>query len=150
MLDREVDEICRCALALLARREPTGKELRRKLEGRGVERALIVQVLDELRSEGLQSDGRFAENYVRARAEKGCGPLRIAQEIKARGIEASMVEEQVRVNAPEEDSRIVALRSKRFGKRPATDTAERLHQYRFLQYRGFTAAQIRRLMPVDE
>ncbi|RLW55011.1 MAG: hypothetical protein B6D69_04415, partial [gamma proteobacterium symbiont of Stewartia floridana] len=38
---------------------------------------MIEQVLDDLTSASLQSDGRFAESFVESRVRKGQGPLRI-------------------------------------------------------------------------
>ena len=67
-------DIRRAALGLLARREHSRTELLRKLLRRFPEKlALIKEELGALSEEGLQSDRRLAEVYVRSRAAQGRG-----------------------------------------------------------------------------
>ena len=131
---------------LLARREHTRWELRRKLEVRGLASEMIDPVLDKLASEGLQSDARFAESYVAHRAERGYGPVRVAEELKVRGVESALIREYVRQADPEWGRRMRAVRTKRFGAGWPKDARERARQSRFLYSRGFTSEQIQRLM----
>lgn len=132
----------------MARREHTRLELKRKLLARGISEQIIEQALDGIEAQGLQSDARFVENYVRQRAERGYGPLRIMEELKVRGVEEDLIHQYI--DAPEWDAHITRVRAKRFGNRLAKDSRERLRQARFLQYRGFTSDQIRRLMRADD
>jgi regulatory protein len=75
------------ALQLLGRRDYTREELRRKLHDRGFGADEIDRVLDALREQGLQDDMRAARAFVRTASHiKGRGPLRIRQELKARGV----------------------------------------------------------------
>jgi regulatory protein len=135
---------------LLARRELTRWELRRKLGDRGFESEMIEQVLDALTLEGLQSDVRFAEGYVSHRAGRGYGPVRIIEELQARGVDSALIRECINKNDPEWGRRIAAVRTKRYGMKLPGDARERARQSRFLHYRGFTGEQIQRLMRRDD
>lgn len=118
-------------------------ELRRKLLARQFSGSVVDTVLAELRQHGLQSDRRFTESFVHARVQRGYGPLRIQAELRERGIGAGLIDEFVDVEAPQWRDRAAAARRKRFGANRPGDYDERARQARFLQYRGFTAEQIR-------
>src|SRR6056297_671905 len=81
----------RSAMDLLARREHSRFELQRKLLRRYA-REVVLPTVDRLAEEGLQSDARFAESYVRQRGERGYGPLRIQRELQERGVEDGAAE----------------------------------------------------------
>ena len=139
-------EARRIALGLLARREHSALELRHKLCARGFDADLVASLLRGLGDEGLLSDARFAESFVRTRCDKGYGPLRIRGELRERGIDSDTIEACL-------DSDDVAwcrlgarVRNKRFGLGLPTDLKERARQMRFLQQRGFTGEQIRRVL----
>ena len=135
---------------LLARREHSRLELVRKLQAKGLPPSDIERVLDELSTEGLLSDERFTEAFIRSRCQRGSGPIRIALELQQRGIS----EELIRRHLDEQDSQwqsaAIQVREKRFGRRPPGDFKERARQMRFLQYRGFTMAQIQGAVGGDE
>jgi len=130
------------AMDLLARREHAVAELRDKLTQRDMQPALVARVLDELQAEGLLSDARFAEAYVRYRRNSGHGPQRIRQELRQRGVEEAL--QATWLESAEVDWSALArqARSKRFGADLPGDYKERARQARFLQYRGFTSEQI--------
>ena len=74
------------ALRALARREHSQKELRLKLKKRGITDRLIDQLLTDLQQQGLQSDERFTEIFVRSRLDRGQGELRIRADLRNKGI----------------------------------------------------------------
>lgn len=133
-------------MRLLARREHSKLELRRKLLQREHPQDLINKVLDQLIAENLLSDERFTEEFVRSRSNRGFGPQRIRAELRQRGIDPTVAESHLR--APEEDWQARALEQyrKRFGEQAPRDLAERSRHYRFLLNRGFTSEQIRRVL----
>jgi regulatory protein len=131
---------------LLARREHSRAELGAKLRARGADPSTLETVLDALAAERLQSDARYAEQYLRQRAEKGYGPLRIAQELRQRGIAESQVDEALARQEFDWAEQASAVRAKRFGRMPPRDIRERAKQVRFLEYRGFAADQIRQVL----
>ena len=76
----------RAAMDLLARREHGRMELSRKLRSRGAPPDLIEPALEKLADEGLLSEARYLESFVRMRANAGYGPLRIREELTQRGL----------------------------------------------------------------
>jgi len=131
------------ALKLLARREHAARELERKLLGRGYEAAAVESVLRALDSEGLLSDHRFVESFVTQRIARGQGPVRILMELRELGIDEARVERALAEAGADWFDLARRVRQKRFGKFAARTIGERAKQARFLQYRGFTADQVR-------
>jgi len=74
------------AMDYLARREHSRGELASKLSAKAFDREEIDVVLDKLESDGLLSDQRFSECFVRSRAQAGFGPRRIAVELQQRKV----------------------------------------------------------------
>jgi len=145
------------ALDLLARREHSIAELRAKLTARAVDRgwqpAEIDSALDKLIAEGLLSEDRFLESFVGSHARRGHGPVWIRAELERRGIGGEAIESAL--TSAELDWNRVAneVRTRKFGNAPPADFKARAKQARFLQYRGFTADQVRAALgssPDDE
>ncbi len=133
------------ALDLLARREHSALELRRKLLARGYDDDDIDAALAGLQQERLQSDERFAEAYVHSRVEAGMGPLRIRHELRERGVGEGPIEAALGPLADRWDEMMAALRERRYGAEVPQDYAARMKQARFLQNRGFSADSVMRL-----
>ena len=131
------------ALRLLARREHSELELRHKLATRKFEDAVIDAVLAELLDEGLLSNRRFVEVYVRGRYERGYGPAKIQAELRQRGIDGDLMEQALAELSQLWLDSAARQRNKRFGSRVPDEYAVRTKQMRFLQQRGFTGEQIR-------
>ena len=129
----------------MARREHSALELKRKLRLRGYEEPAVEALLAALAREGLQNDGRFAENYIHHRLQKGFGPLRLELELKQRGISAELISQYLDRTGREWVERATAARDKRFGGKPPASFQEQARQARFLQQRGFSGDQIRQL-----
>jgi regulatory protein len=131
------------ALALLARREHSRLQLRRKLAPFAESAEELERLLDRLQQENLLSDARFAEGVARRRSER-LGALRIAQELKQQGIEADLQRPILARLQQTEMARARALWQRRFGS-VATDPAGRARQIRFLRQRGFAADIVQRI-----
>jgi regulatory protein len=142
---QDLDEAAcqRTAVELLARREHSRLELTRKLAARGYPEATIAAVLDALERSGMLSAGRFIESFVRSRVARGQGPVRIRAELAQRGVEGQQADELLGSQDIDWHEEVRAVRRKRFGAAPPRDFRERARQARFLQYRGFTADQVR-------
>ena len=145
------------ALQLLAQRDQSRVELRRKLlaharraagepgadDGDGADRGETVEVLlDWLETHRYLSAQRFAESRVHAR-EARFGNLRIRSELAQHGIPLSP--EAARELADSELLRAAGVRERRFSRAPG-DASERAAQSRFLAARGFSPEVIHRLM----
>ena len=141
--NQDYQKSCATALRLLARREHSELELRHKLAGRQFGDALIDTVVAELAAQGLVSDRRFAEAYVRGRFERGFGPQRIQSELRERGVATDLAGETLAELSGAWVDSAARQRNKRFGAGLPEDARERARQMRFLQQRGFTGDQIR-------
>ena len=146
------------ALQLLAQRDQSRLELRRKLLRHARRReddppgdaevdpgAVVAEVdalLDWLEANRFLSDARFAESRVNARAQR-FGVQRIRSELAQHAVELSP--ELAASLAASEIDRAAAIRARRFGALPGS-AAERAAQSRFLLGRGFSPELVQRLM----
>lgn len=89
-LIREVSEIWQArqkAIALCARAEQCEAGLRTKLASRGFSKNAVRSALEEMRSQGLVDDTRYARAWVSLRAAKrATGPYLLKAEMRARGL----------------------------------------------------------------
>jgi regulatory protein len=132
------------ALGLLARREHSKRELIIKLRARSCPEKIIIQVVDQLAAEGMQSNARFAESFVRSRIDRGRGPLRIRGEMIVRGLEDEEINEALLQYEDWWRNLALEVYNKRYGENePSADFEERAKRSGFLQRQGFTADQIR-------
>lgn len=142
MSDSDPVALRRRAMDLLARREHSRAELAAKLRGCFAEADpdTIDSVLDKLAAEKLQSDRRFASEYLRIRMRRGFGWLSIRAELQSRGVADPIVSDLAR---PDEEwlqlaENLVDSRLAR-QKYPKPGSRERRRLFRFLQGRGFSA-----------
>jgi len=134
------------AMRWLARREYSIYELEQRLLGKGHPELEVADALSSLQEQGLVSDKRFAESLVRSRTERGYGPLKIAHELRAKGVDDRMTEGVLEADNEYWVARLHEVWEKRFGT-PPQDYREWARQARGLQSRGFTAEQVRRVVP---
>ena len=138
------------ALRLLAGREHSAKELRRKLLAKGhaqpdIEQ-VIEQVIGELQERGLQSDRRFTEMYVRSRVGRGYGPIRIRRDLYQRGLDDELIDAELTCPAEQWVELAISVRGKRFAGEQPIDRDAWNTQARFLARRGFPADLIYRVL----
>jgi len=125
------------AMDLLARREHSRDELRRKLLCRFSDSDLVGREIDRLAAENLQSDDRFAGSYLRQRVGRGYGPLRIRGEMRQRGIGDEGIAQAFAAAGCDWNALAARALERKFGTRPCADLREKARRSRFLQYRGF-------------
>ena len=130
---------------LLARREHARQELVQKLSKRfSGEPELIEEELDKLEQEGLQDNSRLAEAFIRARMNRGQGPVKIRMELRSKGLTDERI--QVAMEASEISWRDLAheVATKKFGEALdyGSDMKMRGRISRFLQQRGFSYEHI--------
>lgn len=144
----EVDEAAlrEAAVRLLARREHSRRELVRKLVHKGWPVEAVQPAVDALAFDGLQSDQRFAESYVRQRVGKGYGPLRIRAELAERGVDRADASRALDAESP--DWREVAGRwyERRYGSGPPADLKDASRRQQALSRRGFAHEHFRDLL----
>ena len=126
---------------LLARREHSRRELLQKLSRRFPNEAERVGVeVCQLTAEGLQSDARLAEAFIRARTSRGQGPSKIRIELKGKDVtdaDIALAFEEAEVDWFALASEVVL---KKFGDLADQEVDIRLkaRASRFLQQRGFS------------
>ena len=82
------------ALRLLAKRDHSREELRRKLSAKGFSPEEIEEALQKLETRGVLDDGRYAQRLAFYLAqEKLFGPQRITQKLFQKGIPADLIQE---------------------------------------------------------
>jgi regulatory protein len=132
------------ALRMLARREHSREELRRKLQAKAGEGDDVEALLDELARNGWLSDARFAEQAIRARAGR-FGPLKLAQHLRNRGVDDDTISAGFRAAGEDGASDIGKVWGSRF-RAPPADDREFGRQVRFLQGRGFALEEVFRFL----
>jgi regulatory protein len=129
------------ALGLLARREHSRAELGRKLAAHVGPEDDLEALLEDLLKRKLLSEERYAESRAHALSRK-FGASRIAQELRAKGLDKGLAERAVEIARSTEVDRARAVWLRKFRKPPAS-REERARQMRFLQSRGFSFDAIR-------
>lgn len=132
-------EVRDIAVRYLARREYGLEELRRKLVLRGAEPAIAEQVVADCAEQGLVSDERFTEMYVRMRIRRLFGPLKIRGELRQRGIPDALIADALQVS----DETWLAAAAQWAGRRihGELDFAQKAKFHRKLMNRGFSYEQ---------
>jgi regulatory protein len=138
------------AMDLLARREHSRQELLTKLLTKGCTKEVAELALDGLEQDQLLSEDRFIESLVQTRRNQGHGPVRIRRDLRERGIADSSIDPWLDERAEDWLEILAKVRRQKFGDELPGDFSERARQARFLQSRGFTAEQIRRVLNDDE
>lgn len=131
------------ALDLLSRRDHATKEIQQKLLIRGIEDTVIDGVLEYLFEKNYLNDRRFAESFVRMRADKGYGERDIRARLSERGISKHDIHQALDNFDTDWFQRAIAVWRKKY--RQMSDE-KRKHNVRergarFLRSRGFTSEQ---------
>ena len=124
------------ALKMLMRREHSKLELFNKLKLKGYDDEIIDSAITQLTEQNYQSDERFAEAFILMRFNQGKGPVKIASELKLRGISSFSLSDFDWFKSAKE------IRKKKFGDLDSSDFKEQAKKKRFLQSRGFSLDQI--------
>lgn len=136
------------AVRLLAGREHSRIELRRKLLLFADSPDALDALLDELVHSRLLSDDRYAEARAH-RLSQRYGSLRLERELRQRGVADAPLERVVAEARRTDLERAREVWRRRFGEVPRT-AQERARQMRFLQNRGFEIDVIRSVVRGEE
>lgn len=131
------------ALRLLASREHSRLELKRKLASHAESSEALEALLDELEKARLLANDRYAEQRVTVRGGR-YGNARLAGELRSQGVDDATIANAL-AQAGDETERALAVWRKKFGSLPQ-DAQERAKQARFLAGRGFGSPTIRRVL----
>jgi len=123
-------------LKMLMRREHSRLELFQKLQTKGFDVDVVNNSISKLVEQNYQSDDRFSEEFIQMRFNQGKGPVKIASELKMRGVNTFDLSVFDWFQLAKE------IRQRKFGDLSSLDFKETAKQKRFLQSRGFTLDQI--------
>lgn len=140
--DAELNKLTNRALGLLARRDYSREELRERLSRQVPNEQVVDQVLDALEEQGLQSDARFCECFVRYRIDQGKGPLKIRQDLRQKGIPTELIEYHLNQDSEFWLTRAKQVYLRKFATRPIDDDKDFAKRLRFLVSRGFGAHDV--------
>lgn len=135
-------EVLHRAVAYLARREHSEKELGDKLLNKDFDSDDVAEVIAHLQEKNYQSDLRYAESYLRNRVNKGYGWLYIKNTLRQHQISHQIMETLLLNDEIDWYLQAELAYNKRFGGKDITDAKDKAKRIRFLQYRGFSTDQI--------
>ena len=130
------------AMDYLARREHGRSELYDKLTRFGFDAEVADDAVAQLVEDGLQSDTRFVEAFVRSRINQGKGPAKIRADLRGKGVNDGVTEDGIQEADQDWYALAIEVRLKKFGAERPADFKEKARQMRFLQSRGFEQDQI--------
>lgn len=106
---------------------------------------LIDEQLSRLRDEGLQSDARFTESFVRYRKTRGFAYQHIRADLLGRGVRGDLIEESLLIDDPDWADMAEALVTKKLLGVSDRQFGGKTHRklVRFLESRGYPRAIIR-------
>ena len=151
LLDRlaalaEVEATYRTALRAVERRSFARADLGRRLRRKGHAPEAIELALQRLAERGFLDDAAFAANYVETRSARGRGPLRLARDLAAMGVERSTVDRALAGHGGSSDTAgdipraLAAKRAAQLGDLPRHVRRRRVLAY--LARRGFSGREV--------
>jgi len=144
---KEFNRLFLSGMRLLATREHSVKEIVDKLLSKTEFSDIAYAVVDELLENKYLSDQRFAESYIRSRASKGFGPVKIRSELKNKGISDQLIDEYMDMGSAAWFDAARVQHHKKYGDAPVSDYNHWTKRARFMQSRGFTMEQIQVTLP---
>ncbi|HKW64227.1 MAG TPA: regulatory protein RecX [Candidatus Acidoferrum sp.] len=136
------------AIKILVRRAHSVHEMKKALERRCEDSALVKNVLARLKSAGYIDDARYAKQFARHRTEsRKQGKFRIARDLRARGVPDSHIEAALEESAQQTDEATLVrqrIERKLHATRGEIDDRKLASLYRSLLRSGFSADVVRR------
>jgi regulatory protein len=132
-----VNKTCyNAGLKMLVRREHSIYELEQKLQLKEFDEIEISEAIDLLIKQKFQSDERFTEAFIQMRYNQGKGPIKIAGELRQRGIDNFDLSEHDWFGLAS------SIYQRKYRETVEIDYKEKAKRKRFLQSRGFDMDQI--------
>lgn len=144
--EAEVEAAYRTALRAIERRSFARADLGRRLRRKGHAPTAVEAALVRLGERGLLDDAAFAANYVETRAARGRGPLRLARDLMAMGVERGVIDRALAAHASEAEPAegvplaLAAKRAAQLGDLPRHVRRRRVLAY--LARRGFSGREV--------
>lgn len=134
-----ISEAREVALRYLDYAPRTGAEVRRRLERGGFDEDVVETVLADLEQAGFVNDAKLCRDWVESRTQnKGLGRVRLAEELRRKGIDREIVDEVVEEIDPDEElETALNLVRKRTTPEELEDMVVRRKIAGYLQRRGY-------------
>ena len=130
------------AMRLLAQRDHSETELRRKLAAQDVSEEDVEQAIAYCHDHHWLDDRRFAERYLVMRSQKGYGVQRIQQELGMKGIARELIHDAFASSDIDWCALAKQTAHRKFGQTLPQEWKEKAKVQRFLLYRGFFQEEI--------
>ena len=130
------------AMRLLAQRDHSETELRRKLAAQDVSEEDVEQAIAYFHEHHWLDDRRFAERYLVMRSQKGYGVQRIQQELGMKGIARELIHDAFASSDIDWCALAKQTAHRKFGQTLPQEWKEKAKVQRFLLYRGFFQEEI--------
>ena len=131
----------------LSRREHSEKEIYLKFISLVESKNTLSEEISKLKEEGLLSDDRFAEAYIRSRYHSGFGPVRIKYELEKKGIVQDKIEKSFQEIDLDWDSKLKKELKKKFTSQESKLDYDKI--IKFFLYRGFDLEKINNIILKD-
>lgn len=129
------------AFLLLKFRLRSEKELYQRLKKKKFDDNVIKRTLSFLKDKGFIDDNIFTKTWIESRLKKPLGLRRLKQELKLKGIDKDIIDnqiEEIKKDYPEEDI-VLELAKKRFNKLKGIEPNKAKRRiYAYLLQRGFS------------
>ena len=142
--EEEYEAAANTAAAMLSRRPLSEKMLLRRLREKEFSEDSAQYAAERMCLLGALDDAAFAELIVRSYRAKGCGKLRIRQELEQRGIPREISQEALEEFEPDWDAMTALLHKKLRG--DVSDRTQVDKACAALQRKGFSFSQIRQAL----
>ncbi|MFT4676612.1 MAG: regulatory protein [Candidatus Azotimanducaceae bacterium] len=104
---------------------------------------LVELEVAKLTESGLQSDTRLAESFIRAKANRGQGPMKVKMELRQKGLSDDIIQQAMMESEVDWQTLAIEVSAKKFSRDfTPSDPKQRAKRQRFLQQRGFSFEQI--------
>lgn len=129
--------------AVLATKQVTVAELRRKLLGARFDDVVVEHAIERCTAAGLLDDERYAASFVESRVRRGHGAQRIRQDLARRGVDRALVEQALAEQQDAGALEAAALEAarRRFARADLDDASARAKALRWLRSRGYSGAE---------
>jgi len=143
----EFNKLLAKGVYMLGMREHSTQEMLDKLNARSESSDVVLAVVDELLENDYLSDERFTQSYVRSRANRGFGPIKIKAELKSKGISSRLIGDYLDGGSSQWFDVAREQYEKKYSSVNVKDYKEWTKRARFLQGRGFTMEHIQAVQP---
>ncbi|MEQ4924344.1 regulatory protein RecX [Proteus hauseri] len=149
------EELYQYAVFMLSRRDYGAVELKRRLARRiresdraketVTDEEHLPQVIEHLLENQYLDDNRTVYTFFRSYLNKSYGPLRIRQELRAKGFPGEIIDRVLEETDTDWYELCKEVKERKFSTDKPKDFKEKAKQIRYLQYRGFTSEYINAL-----